>query len=129
MAMGDETKVRWRDLTGSERLGLIEQVQQGRISQAELCRTFGMSRQVLHKAIRTAAEAAEQALERKRPGRKPPSESDEKIKELEQQLRQKERDLKRLAQKLEVTQTLMELERKLDRGETLPGEKKRRKRK
>ena len=75
-----------------------------------------------------AAEAAEQALEPKRPGRKRPPESAEKVKELERELAKKERDLASLQQKLEVTQTLMELERKLDRGESLPGEKKPRKR-
>ena len=126
--MADETTVKWQDLTGAERLQVIEKARQGRVSLAELCRTFGMSRQVLHRAMKTVEEAATEALEPKPRGRKKAPASETKIKELEQALKQKERELSQLQQKCEVMQALRELEQKLDRGESLPGEKKRRNR-
>jgi len=126
--MDDAKRVRWRDLSGQDRLRLIEQVRQGRLKQADLCRTFGMSRQVLHRAIKAMEEAAVEALEPKRPGRKPVPVSDQEVRQLKKDLTHRDRELAHLQQKYEVTQTLLELERKLDRGELLPGEKKRRKR-
>ena len=126
--MADETRVRWQNLSGQERLQVIERARQGLVTQTELCRAFGMSRQVLHRALKTVEEAATEALEPKRPGRKKPPASETRIKELEQSVKQKERELSNLQQKCEVMQTLLELERKLDRGERLPGEEKKRKR-
>ena len=54
--MGDERRIEWKDLGAAERLKLIEQVWQGRVTKSELCRTFHMSRQVLHRAM-VAAKA------------------------------------------------------------------------
>ena len=133
--MGDETQsssqLKWQDLGAEERLALIEQIWQGRVTKSQLCRTFHMSRQVLHRAIEAAKAAAQEALEPKRPGRKPPTEDQERIAELEAQMARKERELKRAQQKYEVAQALLDLQRRLDRGEPLPGEgkKSRRKRK
>ena len=133
--MGDETQssnqLKWQDLGAEERLALIEQIWQGRVTKSQLCRTFHMSRQVLHRAIEAAKQAAREALEPKAPGRKPPTEDQERIAELEAQMARKERELKRAQQKYEVAQALLDLQRRLDRGEPLPGEgkKSRRKRK
>ena len=81
--MGDEKHIRWQDLAGPERLKLIEQLWQGRMTKSELCRTLHMSRQVLHRATVAAQEAAQEALEPKRPGRKTPTEDQARITELE----------------------------------------------
>ena len=86
-----------------------------------------MSRQILHRAVKAMEQAAEEALEPKRPGRKPVPTSETEVRQLKKKLTRQERELAHLQQKYEVTQTLLELERKLDRGEPLPGEKKRRK--
>ncbi len=126
--MGDERQVKWQDLAGPERLKLIEQLWQSRMTKSELCRTFHMSRQVLHRAMVAAQEAAQEALEPKRPGRKTPTEEQARIAELEAAMAVKDRELKRAQQRYEVAQALLDLQRRLDRGEPLPGEgKKRRK--
>jgi transposase-like protein len=133
MAMGDETQstnhVKWQDLGAEERLALIEQVWQGRVTKSQLCRTFQMSRQVLHKAMQAVTEAATQALEPRRPGRKPPTEQEERIAALEAAMSRKDFELKRAQQKYEVAQALLDLQRKLDHGEPLPREGKKRGRK
>jgi len=124
--MDNDKRVTWRDLTGAERLQVIEQAREGRVSQAELCRTFGMSRQVLHRAMKAADEAAAAALAPKPPGRKKAPAESEQVKSLERTLATKEKELARLQQKYEVMEALMDLQRRMDRGESLPGEKKRR---
>lgn len=124
--MGDEkqplSQVKWQDLGAEERLALIEQIWEGRVTKSQLCRTFGMSRQVLHRAMEAAKQAAQEALEPKRPGRKPPTPDQERIAELEAAMARKERELARAQQKYEIAQTLLDLQRRLDRGEPLPGE-------
>ena len=124
--MGDVNQIQWQSLSGTERLEVIERVREGRVSQAELCRTFGMSRQMLNRAMRMAEQAAAEALEPKRPGRKKEPASTSEVKALQKALAEKERELSRMQQKYEVAQTLLHLERKLDRGEALPGEGKKR---
>ena len=127
--MGDASHIKWQDLGAAERLKLIEQVWQGRVTKSELCRTFQMSRQVLHRAIEAAKAAAQEALEPKSPGRKPPTAEAARIAELEAALAQKDHELKRAQQRYEVSQALLDLQRRLDRGESLPGEGKKRRRK
>ncbi len=72
----------WKELSGDERYRIVEMARKGTKSISEICQTFEVSRQTLTKAIATAEEAAKEALEPKKPGRKPKSEEQQQITEL-----------------------------------------------
>jgi transposase-like protein len=109
---------------------VIQQARSQKITVAELCRLFGITRQTLYRAMEAADQAAQAALAPKPPGRKKKPVSETQVKELQQQLTAQEKELARWQQKYEMLQTLRQLEQKLARGEPLPGEarKKRRRR-
>ena len=71
-----------------------------------------------------ADEAAMAALEPKAPGRKPKPVDQVKAQQLEQETDRLQKDLKHWQTKYEVAKTLIDLQRKIERGERLPGEAK-----
>jgi transposase-like protein len=92
--------MKWQDLNADQRYEMIAMVRSGKTTVAKLSASLEVKRQTLYKAIEAVEAAAKAALEPGKPGRKP---------------------------KYDVVKTLLDLERMLERGEDLPGEKKRRK--
>ena len=116
--------LRWQDLTGQERYQVIELMRRPEVNIQELCRTFGVSRQKLYRAAEQADKAAVSALEVKPRGRKPVAEPVRQAQELATRNKDLAKQLEKMTQRYEVAQTLLDLQRQLDRGEPLPGEKK-----
>ena len=123
--MDDEKQLQWQDLSGEERYRVVELMRKGEVEIKELCRTFGVSRQTLYRALEAADTASVAALTRKRRGRKPTPVAQQKLSEMQTEKRRLQKELQRMSQKYEVAQALLELQRKTERGERLPGEKKR----
>jgi len=115
--------VKWKELSGRERYGVVEMARKGELAVSEVCKTFGISRQTLHRAMREADRASAEALDPKRRGRKPPILSEVRASELEASQAELHKELEHWKTKYQVARTLLDLERKLDRGEKLPGEK------
>jgi transposase-like protein len=122
MAMANEPGRRWQDLTGADRWEVIEKARRGEIPVTELCQTFGITRQTLYRAMEAADAAAKEALAPRAPGRKKKPASETAVESLQQEVAAQQKDLARWQQKYEVLKTLLELERKLAKGEPLPGE-------
>ena len=122
--MADETRLRWQDLSGEERYRVIELLRKGEVSVKELCRTFGVSRQTLYRAAEAADQASVAALNPKRRGRKPESANQKQLSQLKSEKKDIQKNLERMSQKYEIAQALLDLQRKAERGERLPGEKK-----
>jgi len=116
--------MRWQTLSGEERYRVIELLHKGEVQIKELCRTFGVSRQTLYRAAEAADRASVAALTPKRRGRKPEPASRQEVKVLQSQQKILEQELHRMSQKYEIAQALLDLQRKAERGERLPGEKK-----
>jgi len=131
MAKVEGKPTRWQDLTGEARWEVIEQARRGEIPVKELCRSLGISRQTLYRAMEAADQAAKEALAPRPPGRRKKPVTETQVESLQQDLADREKELARWRQKYEVTRTLLSLERKLAQGEPLPGEerKKRQRRK
>jgi transposase-like protein len=125
--------MKWKELSGEERYRVVELARKGGVEVAELCRTFGVSRQTLYKAMSVSDRASVEALEPKPGGRKKPAVSEHQVRELEKTTSTLQKELDRWKTKYEVATAFLDLERKLERGEPLPGEnpgeKKRRKQK
>jgi hypothetical protein len=100
-------------------------MRKGEVEIKQLCRTFGVSRQTLYRALESADSASVEALTRKRRGRKPTPVAQKKLSELQSEKSRLEKELQRMSQKYEVAQALLDLQRKAERGQRLPGEKKR----
>lgn len=124
--MADETRLRWQDLSGEERYRVIELLRKGEVAVKELCRTFGVSRQTLYRAAEAADQASVAALTPKRRGRKPEPANQKQLSQLESQKKALQKNLERMSQKYEIAQALLDLQRKAERDERLPGEKKNR---
>ncbi len=120
----DQPRVRWQDLSGQERYQVIELMRRGKVEIKQLCESLGVSRQTLYRAMEAADQASIEALTRKRRGRKPQPASETQIKELQKDKKTLEKQLHRMSQKYEIAQTLLDLQRRAERGEVLPGEKK-----
>lgn len=120
--MANEPQRRWQDLTGADRWEVIEQARRGEIRVTDLCRTFGITRQTLYRAMEAADAAAKEALAPRPPGRKKKPASESQVESLQQEVAAQQKDLARWQQKYEVLKTLLELERKLAKGEPLPAE-------
>ena len=114
--------MKWQELSGEERYRVVELARVGEVSISELCRTFGVSRQTLYRALEAADRAAIDALEPKRRGRKPRPESQVRAQELETEREDLHKELSRWRQKYEVAKTVLDLQRRMERGESLPGE-------
>ena len=123
--------VRWQELSGEERYRVVEMARKGEVPLSELCKTFGVSRQTLYRAMAAADRASAAALELKQRGRKPKPTNEVRTTELEAGNAELRKELGHWKTKYQVARTLLDLERKLERGEVLPGEegKKRRRRK
>ncbi len=120
----DRKQLRWQDLDGQERYRVVELIRKGEVKIQDLCRTFGVSRQTLHRAVAAADQAAMEALTRKPRGRRPEPASKSQVRELTRRNRQLTEDFEHMSKRYEVAKALLELQRKVERGETLPGEKK-----
>ena len=77
--------LKWKELSGEERYRVVELARQGQVALSELCKTFGVSRQTLYRAMEAADRASAAALEPKKRGRKPKKVDprDKRIAELE----------------------------------------------
>ena len=121
--MDEPTKtVKWQELSGEERYRVVEMARKGQVTISELCKTFGVSRQTLYRAMEAADRASATALEPKKRGRKPRPASAARTEELEASNAGLNKQLEHWKTKYQVARTLLDLERKLDRGEPLPGE-------
>ena len=114
--------MKWKDLKGEERYRVVETARKGQVPIKELCRTFGVSRQALKMAMDKADQAAMEALEPKSPGRKARSVEESRVSQVMEENAALRKDLDHWKQKFDVAMTFVELHRKLERGEPLPGE-------
>jgi len=114
--------MKWKDLGGGERHRVLELARKGEMPGKQICETFGVSRQVLSRAMEKADRASVEALEPKKPGKKPKAPQAVEIRELSTEKANMEKELEHWKQKYEVAKTFLELERKLERGQRLPGE-------
>ena len=124
MADEQQKRLRWQDLSGQQRYQVIELLRKQEVSVVELCRTFGVSRQTLYRAAEAADRASIAALTPKRRGRKPTPASGQQLRQLTSEKTKLEQELGQMRQKYEIAQALLDLQRKAERGERLPGEKK-----
>ncbi len=118
------SKLKWTNLDGQQKYKVVELARKKETSVAELCRTFGVCRQTLYRAMDMADAAATQALSPKKRGRPRTSPTQKEIQELHDRNKELEQRLKRQEMKNQVAMALLDLHRKADRGEKLPGEKK-----
>lgn len=105
----------WKELSGQERYRVVMLARKGEVEVSRLCRTFGVSRQTLYRAMEAADQASMQALEPKRRGRKPTPVSELQAKELTASVADLHKELDHWKTKYEVAKTFIELERQLDR--------------
>ncbi len=120
--------VKWQALSGEERYRVVEMARKGQVAIRELCETFGVSRQTLYRARSAADQASTEALELKPRGRKPKPANEVRTTELEAGNAELNKQLEHWKTKYQVVRTLLDLERKLERGEPLPGEEGKKKR-
>ena len=120
--------VKWMELSGQERYRIVEMARKGDVDVSQLCKTFGVSRQTLYRAMEAADQASMAALEPKKPGRKPTPVSEVQAKELTRSNTNLLKELDHWKMKYEVAKTFIDLERQLDRETSSngEGEKKRR---
>ncbi len=116
--------LKWKNLDGQQKYQVVELARKEETSITELCQTFGISRQTLYRAMDMADMAATKALSPKPKGRPRTTPTEKEIQDLRVQNKDLEASLKRQRMKNEVAMALLELHRKADRGEKLPGEKK-----
>jgi len=114
--------MKWKELGGEERYRILELARKGEISVTEICQRFGVSRQALYRAMDKADQASVEALEPKKPGKKPKLPELVEVEALATSKAELEKDLAHWKQKYEVAKAFLELERKLERSERLPGE-------
>ena len=114
--------MKWKDLSGEERYRVVEMARKGDVPMAELCRSFGMSRQTLKTAMEKADQAAMEALVPQSPGRKGKSKERIEADSLKREKASLEKELDRWKQKYEIAMTFVDLHKKLLNDEPLPGE-------
>lgn len=118
--------LKWTQLTGQERYRVVMLARKGDIEVSELCKTFGVSRQTLYRAMEAVDQASMAALEPKKPGRKPTPVSEMRAQELTTSNTSLQKELDHWKMKYEVAKTFIDLERQLDQdpSETFLREKK-----
>jgi len=116
--------LKWKNLNGQQKYQVVELARKKETLKTELCQTFGISRQTLYRAMDTADTAATEALSPKPKGRPRTPPMEKEIQNFQVQIKELEASLKRQRMKNEIAMALLELHRKADRGEKLPGEKK-----
>ena len=117
-------QLKWRDLDGQQKYEVVELARKQGVQVKELCQAFGVSRQTLYRAMEVADKASIEALSPKPKGRPPVPLPQKDIQALRARNKELEQDLKRQKLKNEVAQALLDLQRKFDRGQKLPGGKK-----
>jgi transposase-like protein len=115
--------MKWKKMSAAERYRVVEMARRGEIPKSELSRKLGISRQTLDKAIKTADRSAEEALAPKERGRKGKSEQDVRIEHLMKQQQKLEKELQDWKTKYEIAKAFIDLQRRLDEGKPLPGQK------
>ena len=116
--------LKWKNLNGQQKYQVVELARKEETSITELCNTFGISRQTLYRAMDMADTAATEALNPKPKGRPRTPPMEKEIQNFQVQIKELEASLRRQRMKNEIAMALLELHRKADRGEKLPGEKK-----
>jgi transposase-like protein len=116
--------LKWKSLDGQQKYEIVELARKQGTQVQEVCKTFGICRQTLYRAMEAADKGAIEALSPKPKGRPPVAPSQREIETLQARNKELEQDLKQQKLKNQVAQALLELQRKADRGQTLPGEKK-----
>ena len=114
--------VKWTELSGQERYQVVAMARKGEIDVSQLCKTFGVSRQTLYRAMEAADIASIEALEPKKPGRKPTPVSETQAKERATSNAGLQKELEHWKMKYEVAKTFIDLERQLDQQTSLSGE-------
>lgn len=109
--------MKWQDMTGEERYRVVEMARKGEQPLAEICRTFEVSRQTLHKAMALVSQAAVQALAPQRPGRKGRSREELRIGELMQKTTGLEKEVNHWKTRYEVAQAFIDLSREAEQKE------------
>ena len=118
--------MKWKKMTGQERYQVVEMARRGEKSLKEICETFGVSRQALSKAMEKVSQAAMEALEPKKSGRKGKSEEEKKMTELSRRATSLEKDVHHWKTRFEVAKAFIELSREQERRERMQEKKKKR---
>ena len=100
--------LQWKELSGEERYRVVEMARKGEVALSELCRTFGVSRQTLYRAMEAADRASAQALEPKKRGRKAKPEDP-----LAGRVAELEKENERLRKRLKKAETILSVQKKL----------------
>ena len=109
--------MRWKDMTGEERYRVVEMARRGERPLVEICRTFEVSRQSLHKAMERVSQAAAKALEPQSPGRKSKSQEQLQIGELMKTTTGLEKKVEHWKMRYEVAQAFIDLSREAEQKE------------
>ena len=120
--------MQWKDMTGEEKYRVVEMARKGEKPIKEICRTFGVSRQALSKAMEKVSQAAVDALEPKKPGKKARTEQDQEISILSRRHTSLEKELSHWKMRYEVAQAFIDLTRGDERRQRREGKKKKRRR-
>jgi len=114
--------MKWKQMDGQERYQLIEMVRKGQVPVTQICETFSVSRQTLYRAMERLDEISVQALQPQKAGRKGKSHQQQMLSELATEKNQLQKELLHWKTKYEIAKTFLDLERRYDRGQPLPGE-------
>ena len=120
--------MQWKEMTGEEKYRVVEMARKGEKPIKEICRTFGVSRQALSKAMEKVSRAAVEALEPKTPGRKAKTEQDQEISILSKRHTSLAKEVNHWKTRYEVAQAFIDLTREEERRQRREGKKKKRKR-
>lgn len=115
--------MKWKEMNAEERHRVVEMARSGEIPKTELSRKLGISRQTLDKAIKAANQGAVEALTPKERGRKGKSEQDVELEAMKKRHAKLEKELKDWKTKYEIAKAFIDLQRRLDEGKPLPGQK------
>jgi transposase-like protein len=118
--------MQWKDMTGEEKYRVVEMARKGEKPIKEICRTFGVSRQALSKAMEKVSRAAVDALEPKTPGRKAKTAQDQEISILSKRGTSLKKELNHWKTRYEVAQAFIDLTREDERRQRREGTKKKR---
>ena len=119
--------VQWKEMTGKEKYRVVEMARKGEKPIKEICRTFGVSRQALSKAMEKVSQAAMNALEPKSPGRKAKTEEEQEISILSKESISLKKEVGHWKMRYEVAQTFIDLMREEDKRLSRGEKKKKRK--
>lgn len=115
--------VQWKDMTGEERYRVVEMARRGEKPLKEICRSFGVSRQALSKAMEKVSRAAVEALEPKRPGRKAKTEQEQEISILSKRSSTLQKQVSHWKMRYEVAQTFLDLIREDEKKKGKPAKR------